>query len=374
MGIYADKKNGKLTGRWRVELQRGSRGHANFMQYRQRHDSHDAAVQDEQRVKALWDAGEGTPGTSQPKGGPKVHTIPSVSEEARDDLWKGMPSYDNGWAHIRVMGELIGQDLDIDKIETSHVTQAIRALEKAKKAPATINRHLSHFRTFLVWAFDEGFRKVPVGTIKFRWRKEPVGRIRWITADEEAQLEKYLPRNVWLLVKVAIETGCRRGELLTLERRDVNGTLLHLWETKTDSPRTIPMSQETTAMLTELLDKGTMPSERNLRSWWDRAKVKMGLEHDSQFVFHVCRHTCATRLVDQGENLLVIKEWMGHKRIETTQRYAHVKPSNLQEALARRGNPLAAVHQISQETAENVVTPPSPTGGENGLEDGRKAA
>lgn len=374
MAVYADKKAGKLTGRWRVELQRGSRGKPNFQSYRQRHDTHEEALADEARVKALWAAGEVPQGALKAPKVSSVHTITSVSQEASGTLWKGSSTEDTAWAHIRLMGKLIGADKSLDEIETPDLTKAIRELTKLGKAAGTINRHLSHFRTFMVWAKDEGFRTAPVEDLKFRWQKEAPGRIRWITAEEEAQLQQYLPRNVWLLVKVAIETGCRRDELLTLEPRDVNGGLLHLWETKTDSPRTVPMSEETTAMLMELLTKGTMPTKRGLRSWWDRAKVKMGLENDDQFVFHTCRHTCATRLVDQGENLLVIKEWLGHKRIETTQRYAHVKPSNLLDALKRRGTNHPTTGANPQISAANDTPPQSPTGGVIGAEMATEAA
>ncbi|KMS60447.1 hypothetical protein V474_00605 [Novosphingobium barchaimii LL02] len=52
MAIYADKRDGKLTGRFRVELQNGTE------RYRKRHDSMAEAEADEGRVKAAWDAGE----------------------------------------------------------------------------------------------------------------------------------------------------------------------------------------------------------------------------------------------------------------------------------------------------------------------------
>src|SRR3546814_9547724 len=74
---------------------------------------------------------------------------------------------------------------------------------------------------------------------------------------------------------ISIETGCRRDELLTVELDQINGTRLHLWKTKTDTPRTVPMSQETAALLTELVTSGTMPSRRNLRTWWDRTKKRI---------------------------------------------------------------------------------------------------
>src|SRR3546814_14403318 len=52
---------------------------------------------------------------------------------------------------------------------------------------------------------------------------------------------------------ISIETGCRRDELLTVELDQINGTRLHLWKTTTDTPRTVPMSPETAALLTELV-------------------------------------------------------------------------------------------------------------------------
>jgi len=178
--------------------------------------------------------------------------------------------------------------------------------------------------------------------ITWAWRKEVPGRIRWITRKEEAAMRTYLTgkgqHDMWAFIKVAIETGCRRSELLTAKLDQINGTRLHLWKTKTDLARTIPMTEETTKLLTDLIERDAMPSKRALRSWWDRMKDELGLSQDDDFAFHTCRHTCATRLLDAGVDILVIKEWLGHTRIETTQRYTHVKPKNLEAALLAVGD------------------------------------
>lgn len=47
MSIYADRKDGKLNGRWNVRLQKGTE------RYRQRYRDHADAVADEERVQAL---------------------------------------------------------------------------------------------------------------------------------------------------------------------------------------------------------------------------------------------------------------------------------------------------------------------------------
>ena len=51
--------------------------------------------------------------------------------------------------------------------------------------------------------------------------------------------------------------------------------------------------------------------------------------------FHDLRHTCASWLVQEGVDLYMVKKILGHSTIELTQRYAHLRPDDMAEALAR---------------------------------------
>ena len=53
---------------------------------------------------------------------------------------------------------------------------------------------------------------------------------------------------------------------------------------------------------------------------------------DNTFIPYICRHTCASRLLQRGANLVVVKEWLGHAKIKTTMRYAHLSADNLSDA------------------------------------------
>jgi len=44
------------------------------------------------------------------------------------------------------------------------------------------------------------------------------------------------------------------------------------------------------------------------------------------------RHTCASRLVNKGVDLYVVKEYLGHSSIQVTERYAHLSPDKLAHA------------------------------------------
>ena len=67
---------------------------------------------------------------------------------------------------------------------------------------------------------------------------------------------------------------------------------------------------------------------------WNWVRFKMGLMNDSEFLLHALRHTCATRLLNLGVDIYVVKEWLGHSSITITERYAHLNPVKLINAAA----------------------------------------
>ena len=66
---------------------------------------------------------------------------------------------------------------------------------------------------------------------------------------------------------------------------------------------------------------------------WKWVRAKMGFEGDEEFVIHALRHTCASKLVNAGVDLYVVKEWLGHSTIQVTERYAHLNPDKLVHAV-----------------------------------------
>jgi hypothetical protein len=259
-----------------------------------------------------------------------VMTIGELFLKAQGVIWRGLPSEETNEAHLRIVIEMLGHDLPLRDLTTPVIDELIAKLLKGRKG-ATVNRYLSNIRRFMDWGRERGYiENLPT----FDWQEEAQGRIRWITKDEEAQLYELLDERMGRLVHVAIRTGMRRGELLTLTYEQLQPTKVHLWKTKNKTGRTISISPTTHDNLMWLLDHG-MPNEHELRWAWDQARAAMGLTDDPYFVFHVCRHTCATRLVEAGVNLRVIQKWLGHLTIETTIRYAQVKDTMLEDALTR---------------------------------------
>ena len=66
---------------------------------------------------------------------------------------------------------------------------------------------------------------------------------------------------------------------------------------------------------------------------WNWVRKEMGYGADSEFVLHALRHSCASRLVNAGIDLYVVKEWLGHSSIQITERYAHLNPAKFAHAV-----------------------------------------
>ena len=199
-------------------------------------------------------------------------------------------------------------------------------------SPTTVNKKLSHFHHFLQWCLDRELRTKELP--KVPWQKEPPHRRRWLKDHERETLLKLLDsygghgRATADFVRIALATGMRRGEILHLTLDNVEGHRVFLPDTKTSSPRYVPIDPAVHRLLTKWLPWGdTMGSKdpkARFRYYWDKAKKEMGLQDDPHFTLHACRHSTATYLVEEGVNIRTIQDLLGHKKLETTLGYAHV--------------------------------------------------
>jgi len=197
----------------------------------------------------------------------------------------------------------------------------------------------------------------------FPKQKEQGGRIRVLSADEErAMLSAFADAgrtDALHFFAVLLDTGCRVQELAgAFNARQVDDTIvaaramaglhaysevdlsartLRVWQSKGGKPRGVPLTDRAVLIL-EARRFGVMPFHFATPSWvrcqWDWMKAALGLAGDTDFVPHCLRHTCATRILEGTGDIFMVKEWLGHASVTTTQRYAHMSTQRLAAGLA----------------------------------------
>ena len=325
MSITADKKDGKLTGRFRVEVQHGG------LRKRGRFNTLKEAEAAEGVFKAELVAGVDTGAKRKfTKDRSRPQTLLEAVRRASGLLWVGKAVEVENFNKLYTIAAIIGEGRAVNSITTETLDDLVVGLSQRGIADATYNRYFSAFNVFLRWCKERNYLEGEVPT--FTWRDEDEGRIRWLSYGEENEVLRLIRGGMDRLVRVAINTGMRRAELLGLTPGQVQPDMVHLWKTKNGTARHIPITSETFRDLSILLQRG-MPSASQLRYEWNLVRDAMGLGDDGEFVFHACRHTFATRHVEANTNLRVLQTLMGHKRIETTMRYAHVTGDTLRDAV-----------------------------------------
>ncbi|MGI9067618.1 MAG: tyrosine-type recombinase/integrase [Pyrinomonadaceae bacterium] len=231
------------------------------------------------------------------------------------------------------------------------------------RTPASVNRDLACLSKILSMAFDnELIDSNPMRRV--RLLKENGSRERFITADEEVKLFAKLTGrrdHIRSVVTIALNTGMRRGEILSLQWEHVNffARTIFIAKSKTGRTRTIPMNEIVFEEL-KALKQDAGPKEfvfSNARTGVNIDSIKTGWRHACEDAgllnlrFHDTRHTFATRLRANGVHEWDIRDLLGHTSVRMTSVYTHQTPVNLGHAVNTLGQKSGKVLRLSRSRA-----------------------
>ncbi len=233
----------------------------------------------------------------------------------------------------------------------AEVTPKLISAYKVKRredgvAPATINKELGLVKAaFNVaikeweWCRDNPVRRVAM-------EKVNNARVRWLNDEEFASVLERCPDWLKPLVQVARYTGMRRENIVALQwdQVDLFRKVIMLDQTKNGDRLGIPLCERVTEVFKVLARVRHIRSKHVFTGpegkAYDGAAVSMafvracraaGIEN---FRFHDLRHTFASLLVQRGVDLYRVQRLLGHRDGRMTQRYSHLSPENLREAVA----------------------------------------
>ncbi len=237
--------------------------------------------------------------------------------------------------------------------------RAYRHQTKKNLSDTTINRDLEALRHILFWAVDEGILLVnPLSRVLMvRERRKP--RLMVTVAEEDRLLAAAAP-HLRSVIIAALDSGLRRGEILTekWEHVDFTRRLLYVTKSKTagGEAREIPLTERLLADL-EVRRKpegivftfDNQPISR-IKTAWKGAIRRAGLRY---FRFHDLRHAFNTRLLEAGVQLETRKALMGHSSGEEVNSiYSHVEIGLKREAIQKLECWTAAQRKAAREKAE----------------------
>ncbi len=207
---------------------------------------------------------------------------------------------------------------------------------------ATVNR----YRAILSKVFNLGIqnKNITVNPITdLKKLKVKNIKTRYLTLEEEYRLYNAVSQTYQYLkdiITCALQTGMRKGEILNLKwsNIDMEYRFIELLETKSGKSRRIPISDTLYNIFNSLpvtseyvfVNPETNKPYTDLKKSFRTVLKQAGIIN---FRFHDLRHTFATRLAECNIDLIVIKELLGHSKIETTMRYSHAVPKRKIEAI-----------------------------------------
>lgn len=237
-----------------------------------------------------------------------------------------------------------------DSFNLSDITVADIEAYKTRRlsaiSPASVNRELACLKYMLNRAEELGLTDNTVAR-QIKLFREPQNRIRYLTTDEIKKLLNAITLDyLRLIVIIALNTGLRKGEILSLRWKhiDLSNRLLFVetveYKKKEDSPksgksRIVPINE---TLYEELYKWKTSPDKeaklfnvveikRSFRTALKNANIK-------NFRFHDLRHTFASHLVMAGVDLTTVCSLLGHSSIQMTMKYAHLSPDHRKVAVS----------------------------------------
>ena len=229
-------------------------------------------------------------------------------------------------------------DLPVNKITRPMVNKMMDILKQERKnSNAVVNQKMGYLRVVLQEMEEDGF----IEMIKMpKPRPTKNSKVHYLTEDMEKELLDYFSvhsKKAFHIVSLLIDLGCRVNELLELEKRfvDFKNNQINFNERKNDKAVAVPMTQRVRWIMNlyyydvDDTDRLFDINYSELNAIWQKARRDLGYADKKFYTIHLCRHTCASRLVQRGVPILLVKDWLGHEDIENTMIYAHLAPKAL---------------------------------------------
>jgi site-specific recombinase XerD len=245
----------------------------------------------------------------------------------------------------------------LDEISTADIERLLASLREGERAlsPASVNR----YRDLISGMFKRAIRLGLVAANPVRGipkLRETGGRVVYLTPEEEQAIREALPSDLRPLFAVSVHTGLRWSEQAGLRWRDIDmlAGVMTVSHSKNGHTRQVPMNSAVRSVLFDLAARRERPDDpgesvfgaayRTTARLFEKAvqRAQAALRDAGKdagrldgYTWHGNRHTFASRLVMAGVDPRTVQELGGWKTLAMVQRYTHLAPSRLADAVER---------------------------------------
>ena len=334
-GIY--RENGFYYVEWYDQYKKRHRKKCSTLQYSRRYLN--------TKRKEVW---QNQFDPTSVRQGQQLITFDEIVKD-RLEIIKGLASFEGELAKINFWKKRFKNCL-VSAVTHQEIEKSLVDLLGSVK-PSTRNLYFSSLNSIFALALkNDKLDKSPCAEIKRIKENNEV--IRWLDIGEERKLMEVMPEEFQLIVRVAINTGLRVSEQMSLRWDDIDlrNRQITLRETKSGETQFQPMnsiafeafrrlklmpthiSGEVFHWINQFKGYKKTRSYYNLNYYWKSYCKMAGIK---KCRWHDLRHSFASRMVIDGENIVQVQKLMRHADITTTMRYIHLAPKNQQEALSR---------------------------------------
>lgn len=336
----------------------------------------------EKAIKILADYAQGLDPKSEPLESKDVPTLREfLDKEYAAWLTSHNPTGNEDIKRLfRYFSYLMGRPID-QIIKQDIEKWRTEKLETKSMQANTINRIITPLRSAISKAVEWGVISHH-GLAGLKILKHDDTRVRYLSEDEKRRLfaslkereklmkDKRRNANQWRkergyelhaeieqnefadhlmpMVILTLNTGLRRGEILSLKRENINleQATLFVAKSKNYLSRYVPLNETAKKALKTWLDQTVklnsqylFPNPNNpskpiqsIKSAWTNLKKEAKINN---FHWHDLRHDFASRLVMKEVSLYAVQKLLGHKQIDQTMKYAHLAPSYIAESVSK---------------------------------------
>ena len=257
------------------------------------------------------------------------------------ELEKGL-SQNTLEAYRRDLSEFSQGVEDIKKVDRMSINMFIRKLRENKLAPSSIIRKMASLRGFFKWASSAGIiDKNPASTLEQPKVPQRLPKVVSIKEIEEMLLEH-------VIMELLYSCGLRVSELVNLKTSDIDLSSKYVrCFGKGSKERIIPIGEIAKKAVTEYMtERDFLVKKYNLNTKLlliqnsgrliTRQDVYTFIHAQGKLIHknispHTLRHSFATHLLENGADLRVVQELLGHSDVSTTQLYTHISKKRLKD-------------------------------------------